>query len=187
VACYACDRSGAITDFNRRAVELWGREPQPTDRFTGAHRTLDMQGDPLPAEATGAAFLLRCGVAASSQELMIERPNGKRVPVLSSLTPLLDDEGNIVGALNVLQDITDRRRLEEARRVAERLSASARIASDVAQRLQPALLSLVKLLDRLGRDATLSADARAHADQARQELAHFDELVRHMAHISGAA
>ena len=35
-AAYICDADGLITDFNRRAVELWGREPKlndPVDRY----------------------------------------------------------------------------------------------------------------------------------------------------------
>ena len=35
-AAYTCDADGLITDFNPRAVELWGREPRlydPSDRF----------------------------------------------------------------------------------------------------------------------------------------------------------
>ena len=30
---YACDLEGRITFYNRRAVELWGREPELEDRF----------------------------------------------------------------------------------------------------------------------------------------------------------
>ena len=36
VAVYACDRAGVIQNFNRRAAELWGREPAsgiPTSGF----------------------------------------------------------------------------------------------------------------------------------------------------------
>jgi PAS domain-containing protein len=35
-AAYTTDAAGLITDFNRRAVELWGREPlrnNPLDRY----------------------------------------------------------------------------------------------------------------------------------------------------------
>jgi PAS domain-containing protein len=35
-AAYTTDAAGLITDFNRRAVELWGREPKlfdPVDRY----------------------------------------------------------------------------------------------------------------------------------------------------------
>jgi PAS domain S-box-containing protein len=186
VACYACDCAGTITDYNRRSVEIWGRAPQVTDRFTGAHKVLDVHGDLLAPEATATAFLLRSGLPQLTKELVIERPDGKRVTVLSNVAALLDEEGKVIGALDVLQDITDRRWSEDARRVAERLSASARVATEVV-RLKPALLSMVSLLDLLGRDATLSVEARGYADLVRLELVRFDALVKHMAHLSGAA
>lgn len=186
VACYACDCSGTITDYNHRAVELWGRTPEATDRFTAAHKILDAHGEQLAPESSATAFLLRSGLAQLNKELVIERPDGKRLTVLSNVALLFDEEGNTVGALDVLQDISDRRWLEEARRVAERLSASARVATEVAQ-LKPALLSMVSLLNLLGQDATLSLQARGYAERARLELVQFDALVRHMALLSGAA
>jgi PAS domain-containing protein len=35
-AAYTCDAEGLITDYNQRAVEVWGREPKrndPLDRY----------------------------------------------------------------------------------------------------------------------------------------------------------
>jgi GAF domain-containing protein len=186
VACYGCDCSGTITDYNSRSVELWGRAPQETDRFTGAHKVLDAHGGLVTPETTATAFLLRSGVHQLRKELVIERPDGKRVTVISNAAALLNEEGKVIGALDVLQDITDRRWSEDARRVAERVSASARIAMEVV-RLKPALLSMVNLLDLLGQDATLSVSARGYAELARLELVHFDALLKHMAHLSGAA
>lgn len=92
----------------------------------------------------------------------------------------------MVGAIDVLQDITDRRWLEEARRVAERVKASARVATEVAQ-LKPTLLSMLSTLDLLGRDSTLSVQARSYAELVRGDLVRFDALMKHMAHLAGAA
>ncbi len=186
VACYACDRAGAITAYNRRAVELWGRAPQAADRFTGALKVLDAQGHLLGPEATVTSFLLRSGLAHLSKELTIERPDGSRVTVLSNAALLHDEEGKTIGALDVLQDITNRRWLEDARRVGERVNASVRVATEVAQ-LKPALLAMVSLLDLLGSDSTLSVQARSYAALTRAELMRFEALVKHMAHLSGAA
>ncbi len=187
VACYACDRSGAIVGFNQKAVELWGRVPEISDRFTGAHRIYDASGNPLAHDATPTAFLLRCGLAHRNQELTIEQPEGKRITVLSNVAPLFGDSGETVGAVDVLHDITDRRWSEDARRVAERLRTAARLAAEVAQQMKPTLLSMAGLLERLSTDESLSQQARGYAELARQELSQFDKLARHMAHLSGAA
>ncbi len=187
VACFACNRSGIITGYNRRAVELWGREPQLADRFTGAQRMYDRHGNVIAPESTPTALLLRLGVSQRNQELVVEKSNGDRVTVLSNVASLLGRSGEIVGALDVLQDITDRRWSEDARRVAERLSASARVAADVARQIKSPLLSMANLLDLLTQDATLSPQARGYALLARGELAHFDKLAKQMSHLAHAA
>ena len=185
LACYACDCAGVITDCNRRAIELLGREPQATDRFTVAHKILDAQGIPLPPAATATAFLLKSGLAQLNKEIVVERPDGRRVTALSNVAPLLDEGGNVIGALDVLPDITDRRWLEEARRTAVRVQASVRVASEVAQ-LKPALLSMLRTLDLFDRETTLD-QALNYAKLMRGELVHFDALLKHMAHLAGAA
>ena len=186
VACYACDAAGMITHFNQHARELWGRAPDAGDRFTAARRIFDGQGNPLAPEATPVAAVLRTGLAQNHRELILESLTGTRVRVLSNVAPVRDGAGNLVGAIDVLEDITKRRQLEDARRVAERISASARVASEVTQ-LKPALLSTLSLLDLLGRDATLSTEARNYAELARLELIRFDAVMKQMAHLAGAA
>jgi len=56
---------------------------------------------------------------------MAQRPDGSMVSFEPFPTPLRDEEGRLVGAVNVLVDITERRRAEnELRATAEALSAS---------------------------------------------------------------
>ena len=41
VAVYSCDAAGVIQNFNRRAVELWGRKPvrgDTNERFCGSFK-----------------------------------------------------------------------------------------------------------------------------------------------------
>ena len=46
-------------------------------------------------------------------EMLVERPDGTRVPVLPFPTPLRDSEGEVIGGVNVLVDIADRKRAEQ--------------------------------------------------------------------------
>src|SRR5512145_2551950 len=53
VAGYSCDASGVIQAFNRRAAELWGREPMPGDtdeRFCGSFKMFRPDGSFMPHE-----------------------------------------------------------------------------------------------------------------------------------------
>ena len=50
-AVYVCAPDGMILRFNRRAAELWGREPlrgDPRDRFCGSYRMYRPDGASLP-------------------------------------------------------------------------------------------------------------------------------------------
>src|SRR5262249_2435146 len=59
------------------------------------------------------AEVLRTGVSVNDQEIMIERPDGSRGIALVNIGVLKDHTGNLLGAVNCFQDITERRRNEE--------------------------------------------------------------------------
>jgi PAS domain S-box-containing protein len=115
-AVYVCDPAGAIELYNRTAVELWGYEPSDHyagKRFCGSHRLLHPDGTPLPHDESPMAEVLRTGNPVHNRELVIERPDGSKVSVLANVVPLRDPDGVVIGAVNCLQDISDRKAAEE--------------------------------------------------------------------------
>jgi PAS domain S-box-containing protein len=124
VAVYVCDTSGIIQNYNQRAVELWGREPKLGDsaqRYCGSLRLYAPDGTLVHHQDSKMAEVLRTGIEARDLEVVIERPDGSRIIVLVNIVPLRDDNGELIGAMNCFQDITDRQRAEEALRRSERL------------------------------------------------------------------
>jgi PAS domain S-box-containing protein len=122
-AVYVCDRDGLVLRYNRRAAELWGRSPKvrdPNERFCGSYRMFRPDGSLLPHDQCPMADVLRTGVSVRQQEVHIERPDGLRGIALVDIEAVLDRDGNIVGAVNCFQDITERKRHEE---IALRLAA----------------------------------------------------------------
>jgi PAS domain S-box-containing protein len=116
-AVYVCDRDGLVLRYNRRAAELWGRSPKlsdPNERFCGAYRMFRPDGSLLPHHQCPMADVLRTGVSVREQEVHIERPDGLRGIALVDIEAVKDSDGNIVGAVNCFQDITERKRSEEA-------------------------------------------------------------------------
>jgi PAS domain S-box-containing protein len=114
-AVYVCDRDGFVRRYNRRAAELWGRSPKlgdPNERFCGSYRMFRPDGNPLPHHQCPMADVLRTGVSVREQEVHIERPNGSRGIALVDIEAIKDSGGNIVGAVNCFQDVTERRRGE---------------------------------------------------------------------------
>ena len=60
-------------------------------------------------------------------EAIAERPDGTRVPFIPYPTPLHDSEGRLIGAINMLVDISERKKAEE---YAGRLAAIVEFSDD---------------------------------------------------------
>jgi PAS domain S-box-containing protein len=114
-AIYVCDRDGLVVRYNHRAAELWGRTPKlcdPNERFCGSYRMFRPDGSLLPHHECPMADVLRTGVSVRQREVHIERPDGLRGIALVDIEAIKDSDGNILGAINCFQDITERKRNE---------------------------------------------------------------------------
>ena len=114
LALYTVDATGALDQFNRRAVELWGREPQrgPDGTLNGTVSFYLPDGSPLThAETPVAAVLSGEMLVAHDMELVMERPDGSRVTVMANVVPIKDRQGRITGAMIGLYDVTERSQL----------------------------------------------------------------------------
>jgi signal transduction histidine kinase/CheY-like chemotaxis protein len=69
-------------------------------------------GEPLPPERSPLAITIAEGRAQSRIEIVVARADGSRRSVLAHSQPLRDDDARLVGALNVLVDITDHKLAE---------------------------------------------------------------------------
>jgi PAS domain S-box-containing protein len=121
-AIYVCDQDGLVLRYNHRAAELWGRSPKlgdPNERFCGSYKMFRPNGDLLPHHECPMADVLRTGVSVRQQEVHIERPDGMRGIALVDIEAIKDGDGNILGAVNCFQDITERKQADEALRSAE--------------------------------------------------------------------
>ena len=103
VAVSVCDAYGTIVNFNEKAVQLWGRTPKKGDvneRYCGSRKLYDSGGVLLKHHESPVALCLSDGAARKKIPVTIERPDLSRVAVEMSVAPILDDEGNLVGAIN---------------------------------------------------------------------------------------
>jgi PAS domain S-box-containing protein len=114
-AIYTCDALGRVTLYNEAAVELWGVEPTiDKTQWCGSWKISSTDGVPMPLDQCPMAVTLREGRPVRGQELVIERPDGTRRHVLPHPQPMLDAGGAVVGAVNMLVDITERKQAEQA-------------------------------------------------------------------------
>lgn len=115
-AVYVCDHEGWIVRYNSEAAALWGRQPslgEPREQFCGSHRLFLPDGTPLSYAECPMAEAIRSGVSARNAEVMIERPDGSRIIALVNIRPLTDNRGQIQGAINCFQDISEQKKVEE--------------------------------------------------------------------------
>lgn len=139
-AIYTTDCDGRITYFNRACIDLSGRIPVlGDDRWCVTWKLFTTDGKPLPHEVSALAVALREKRVVRGEEAIAERPDGSRVHLAAFPTPILDAEGECVGAINMLVDISEQKRTQE------RLSLLAREVDHRSNNLLTLIQSLVRL------------------------------------------
>jgi len=117
-AIYTTDAEGRITFYNQAAADLAGREPQlGSDEWCVTWKLFRPDGTPLRHDECPMAVALRENRAVRGEEAIAERPDGGRTPFIPYPTPLHDTEGRLVGAINMLVDISDRKAAETRQKV----------------------------------------------------------------------
>ena len=120
VAVYSTDAKGVIQQYNRRAVELWGRAPREGEEFCGSFKILWPDGTHMPHEECPMARVLRDEeLGPADLEITVEQEDGTRKNVIVSPRLRRNERGEITGARNRLFDITERKQSEEALRESE--------------------------------------------------------------------
>jgi PAS domain S-box-containing protein len=191
-AIYTTDAEGRITYYNQAAVDFSGRKPTlGSDEWCVTWRLFTPDGSPLPHDQCPMAVALREGRAVRGEEAIAERPDGTRVPFIPFPTPLRDASGRIIGAVNMLVDITERKQAEEHQRVLidelnhrvkntlatvqSIATQTIRTSPDIAtfsENFEPRLLSLSKAHELLTRQVWTGVNLR---DIVCQELEPYDD------------
>jgi PAS domain S-box-containing protein len=115
-AIYTTDAAGRITSYNQAAVEFSGRTPEiGSDQWCVTWRLYWPDGRPMAHGECPMAMALKEDRPIRGGEAIAERPDGTRVPFMAYPTPLHDASGRLVGAVNMLVDLTAAKEVEEAR------------------------------------------------------------------------
>ena len=114
-AVYTTDARGRVTYYNRAAAELAGREPElGKDEWCVSWRLYNTDGTPLPRDQCPMAIAIKENRAVRGAEAILERPDGTRLPFVPYPTPLRDESGDLIGAVNMLVDISGHSSSENA-------------------------------------------------------------------------
>jgi PAS domain S-box-containing protein len=144
LALLACDVDGRVTHYNRAAAELFGiaagetTESAARSPYPITSRVFLPDGiTPVPREQRPLSRALG-GTNVSDAEQVIVRPEGAVRTALASARRLVGPAGQALGAVAVVQDITERRMAEEELEdmhkqllVASRQAGMAEVATNV--------------------------------------------------------
>jgi PAS domain S-box-containing protein len=114
-AIYTTDAKGRLTHFNPAAVRFSGRTPElGIDQWCVCWKLYYPDGRPMRHDECPMAIALKQGHVIEGAEAIAERPDGSRRWFMPFPTPIRDNQGTIIGGINMLVDITERKEAERA-------------------------------------------------------------------------
>ncbi|WP_221029355.1 hybrid sensor histidine kinase/response regulator [Actomonas aquatica] len=147
----ACDAEGRLTFFNKVAREWHGQDIAPTEptEWGSTYDLYESDGSTrLPADRVPLLRALR-GERVRAAEMTIVVPGRAPRFLLAAGDPLLDADGNKLGAVVVLHDITERKQAEATSLRAQRMESIGMLAGGIAHDLNNALAPVLMAIELL--------------------------------------
>jgi signal transduction histidine kinase len=94
------------------------------------------------------------------------------------VSPIKDANGTVIGAAKIVRDITDRKKIENALRLTERLASVGRLSATIAHEINNPLEAVTNLLYLAKRDISNPAKAFQHLELADHELCRVAHITR---------
>ncbi|MGZ6346307.1 MAG: HD domain-containing phosphohydrolase [Anaerolineales bacterium] len=134
VGLWFADKEGNLLRGNPAGVKIWGGEPNVGQLEYGVFKGRRLpSGEELAPGDWALAHTIKDGVTIVDELLEIDTFDGRKKTILNYTAPVIDDQGNIQGAIVVNQDITERKVAEDRiRRQLEHLIAMSDIDRVVA-------------------------------------------------------
>jgi len=175
VGVWVLDRSGRIMFGNPAGRAIWGGARDfGIEEFGACRGWRADSGEPIaPAEWAAARAILK-GETALGEVVQIEGFDGVRKTILDSAVPLRSLDGEIVGAINLNEDITERRadeealrRSEEQLRHAQKMEAVGQLAGGIAHDFNNLLTAILSYGDLVLEELRPGDPIRADVEQIR--------------------
>jgi len=165
--------------WSPEVFKIFGRDPLlgPPQTVSDVAELLDAPSRVVQDEAIAAAI---AGASKIEYELVVVRPDGDHAHVLAHALARRSDSGDADGLYGTVQNISDRKKLEQQMMRAQRMESIGTLAGGIAHDLNNVLSPIMLSLELLGESAaddesreliaTLGRSARHGADMVRQLL-----------------
>jgi two-component system NtrC family sensor kinase len=111
------------------------------------------------------------------EEYRVIRPDGSIRWIRDRGFSVRDDAGRVYRVAGIAQDITDRKRAQEALRAADRLAAMGTVIAGVAHEIKTPLTAISGFAELLVKDRSLGAEARKAADRIIDQVMRCGKIV----------
>ena len=112
-------KTRTFASVNQEAERILGVSPEPGSTLVRYHQVAlyrRMDGEKYESHERPLARALDRGEVTRAEEILFDLPGGRKVTTLVNATPIYSDDGEIVSAVAVIQDMTPLEEVERLRR-----------------------------------------------------------------------
>jgi PAS domain S-box-containing protein len=168
------DLNGIITSWNRSAEKLFGYK---AEEIIGKPVTLIIPPE-LHQDEVMILSKIRRGEKIHHFETIRLHKNGERIEVSLTISPVKDENGNVIGAAKIIRNITETNRIERALHTTEKLAAAGRMAATVAHEINNPLEAVTNLVYLAKRDLSENHKVTGYLELASRELDRVAHITR---------
>jgi two-component system sensor histidine kinase HydH len=165
------DTQGKIISCNDLALNLLGLKASEV-------KHIDLKSI-IDFESSGISKMLTTGESVVEKEILHDR-GSDMVPLALSISPILDENGHCTGAVIILRDLTEIKRLQEKVRRSQRLAAIGELAAGVAHEVRNPLSSIRGFAQFLAHVLKDQPQEREYAEIMVKEVDRINNVVTNL-------
>ncbi len=163
------DPEGRIKSYNRLALELLGLKETEVDGMD-LKSVIDFKETGIDDTLAGCQPVLE-------REFLHRKKSGALMPMTLSVTPILDEKQTCTGAVIVLRDLREIKKLEEKVRHSEKLAAIGELAAGVAHEIRNPLSSIKGFARFLAHSLSDRTQEKEYAEIIAKEVDRINSVV----------
>ncbi|HEY2359785.1 MAG TPA: PAS domain S-box protein [Candidatus Angelobacter sp.] len=168
------DLNGIITSWNRSAEKLFGYK---AEEIIGKSVMVIIPPE-LHHDEHMILSKIRRGEKIEHFETIRVHKNGERIEVSLTISPIKDENGNVIGAAKIVRNITETNKIERALQTTEKLAAAGRMAATVAHEINNPLEAVTNLVYLAKRDLDKNDKVAGYLELAGRELDRVAHITR---------